>query len=251
MAALAEVGESVAFPGRYRDVNEGGTAAVIEACRTAGAGRLVFSSTAAVYGAPRHVPIGEDDPLAPTNPYGDTKLAGERQLAAAQAQGFLSYAALRYFNACGADGDAGEDHDPESHLIPLALTAARDGATVRVYGDDYPTPDGTCIRDYVHVVDLAEAHIVALEALPETSGCFNLGTGQGDSVLTVLDTVQRVTGRRVARVVVERRPGDPPALIASHAKAEATLGWRPGRSLRDAVADAWRWLEAHPRGYED
>ena len=251
MAALAEVGESVAWPGRYRDVNEGGTAAVIEACRAAGVARLVFSSTAAVYGEPRGVPIDEDDRLAPTSPYGETKLAGERLLATAQDEGVLVFTALRYFNASGADGDAGEDHRPESHLIPLALRAARDRRPLRVFGDDYPTPDGTCVRDYVHVVDLAEAHIAALEALPQTSGSFNLGTGHGDSVLTVLETVEDVTGVVVPRDVVDRRPGDPPALVASHARARERLGWSPRRSLRDAVADAWRWMAAHPQGYRD
>ena len=177
MAALAEVAESVAEPERYRSVNVDGTAAVLEAAAAAGAGRLVFSSTAAVYGAPERTPIDEQDTLAPANPYGETKLAGERLLEQARSSGELAATALRYFNACGADGACGEDHDPESHLIPLALRAARDGTPIRVFGDDYPTPDGTCVRDYVHVADLADAHIAALEALPDVQGSFNLGTG--------------------------------------------------------------------------
>ncbi len=249
MAALAEVGESVAHPDRYRDVNEGGTAALVDACRGAGVRRVVFSSTAAVYGEPHRVPIEERDELAPTNPYGETKLTGERLLAAASEEGVLAFTALRYFNASGADGEAGEDHSPESHLIPLALAAARDGRELRVFGDDYPTPDGTCVRDYVHVVDLAEAHIAALEGLPTTRGCFNLGTGHGDSVLAVLAAVEDVTGLPVPRAVVARRPGDPPALVASNARAGEELGWSPRRTLRDAVADAWRWMQAYPGGY--
>jgi UDP-glucose 4-epimerase len=251
MAALAEVAESVAEPQKYRDVNVGGTAAVIAAASVAGVRRLVFSSTAAVYGDPRRVPIDEDDPLSPGNPYGETKLEGERLLAAAAASGAVSYVALRYFNACGADGERGEDHDPESHLVPLALRAAAAGTELSVFGDDYPTPDGTCVRDYVHVVDLADAHIAAVEGLPGTNGCFNLGTGAGDSVLTVLDAVEAVTGRPLRRVAVPRRPGDPPALVASNGRARSALGWRPRHTLADAVRDAWEWMRAHPGGYDE
>jgi UDP-glucose 4-epimerase len=251
MAALAEVAESVACPERYREVNVDGTAAVAAAARAAGVGRLVFSSTAAVYGEPERVPIDERDPLAPTNPYGATKLAGERLLERARLSGDLAFTALRYFNACGADGPCGEDHDPESHLVPLALRAARDGTPLRVFGDDYPTPDGTCVRDYVHVADLAEAHIEALRRLPSVQGAFNLGTGRGDSVRRVLDTVEDVTARRLARRLAARRAGDPPALVAGNALADARLGWRPQRSLRDAVRDAWEWMQAHPDGYGD
>ena len=250
MAALAEVAESVARPDWYRSVNEAGTAAVVRAAVGAGAGRLVFSSTAAVYGAPERTPIDEEDPPAPANPYGETKLAGERLLQQARSRGELAATALRYFNACGADGDAGEDHDPESHLIPLALRAARDGTPIRVFGDDYPTPDGTCVRDYVHVADLADAHIAALEALPKVQGPFNLGTGSGDSVQTVLDAVERVTGLPLRREIAPRREGDPPVLVAGNMRAAERLGWRPRRSLTDAVADAWAWMTAHPTGYE-
>ena len=251
MAALAEVAESVAKPERYFNVNVDGTAAVIEAAAAAGAGRLVFSSTAAVYGAPERTPIDEGDTLAPANPYGETKLAGERLLEQARSRGDLAATALRYFNACGADGACGEDHDPESHLIPLALSAARDGSPIRVFGEDYPTPDGTCVRDYVHVADLADAHIAALEALPEVQGSFNLGRGTGDSVQAVLDAVEAVTGLRLLRETATRREGDPPVLVAGNRRAAERLGWRPRRSLTDAVADAWSWMREHPDGYAE
>ena len=251
MAALAEVAESVAEPERYHAVNVGGTAAVVAAAAASGVRRVVFSSTAAVYGDPDRTPIEEDDRLAPTSPYGDTKLAGERLLAAAAAAGDLDFTALRYFHACGADGARGEDHEPESHLVPLALRAAATGDELRVYGDDYPTEDGTCVRDYVHVVDLADAHVMALEGLPATCGCFNLGTGCGDSVLRVLATVEDATGRPVRRVAAPRRPGDPPVLVASNERALATLGWRPRRTLAGAVEDAWAFIRAHPGGYAD
>jgi len=251
MAALAEVGESVEQPERYRDVNVNGTAAVIAAAKAAAVGRLVFSSTAAVYGAPARVPIEEEDELAPTNPYGASKLAGERLLEQARSAGALTFTALRYFNACGADGACGEDHDPETHLIPLALSAARDGAALRVFGADYPTPDGTCVRDYVHVADLSDAHVLALEALPAVQGAFNLGTGRGESVKRVLDTVAGVTGLELRRVPAGRRAGDPPALVASGRRAAARLGWHPRYGLEDAVRDAWTWMQAHPRGYGD
>ena len=251
MAALAEVGESVEQPERYYDVNVSGTATVIAAAKAAAVGRLVFSSTAAVYGAPERVPIEEEDELAPTNPYGASKLAGERLLEQARNAGALTFTALRYFNACGADGACGEDHDPETHLVPLALSAARDGAALRVFGADYPTPDGTCVRDYVHVADLSDAHVLALEALPAVQGAFNLGTGRGESVRRVLDTVAGVTGLELRREPAGRRAGDPPALVASGRRAAARLGWRPRYGLEDAVRDAWTWMQAHPRGYGD
>ena len=251
MAALAEVAESVERPALYHDVNVAGTAALLAAMRAAGVARLVFSSTAAVYGAPDAVPLAETAALRPENPYGATKLAAEGLLAAAAERGELSFLALRYFNACGADGPHGEDHDPESHLVPLALRAARDGGELRVFGDDYPTPDGTCVRDYVHVVDLAEAHIAAVERLPPDGGACNLGTGSGASVLEVLATVEAVTGCALRRQTAGRRPGDPPALVASNAVAGRLLEWRPRRTLHDAVADAWTWLQAHPGGYDD
>ena len=249
MAALAEVGESVEQPRRYHDVNVGGTATVIEAARAAGVERLVFSSTAAVYGPPRRTPIEESDPLAPSNPYGETKLAGERLLEQARSSGELAFTALRYFNACGADGACGEDHDPESHLVPLALRAARDGTPIRMFGADYPTADGSCVRDYVHVADLADAHLAALEALPEVQGAFNLGTGTGDSVRCVLDAVEVVSGLPLDRQTAGRRAGDPPVLVASNRRATERLSWRPRRGLNDAIADAWAWMQSHPRGY--
>jgi UDP-glucose 4-epimerase len=253
MAALAEVAESVAFPARYHDVNVAGTQAVLQAALRAGVSRLVFSSTAAVYGAPERVPIDEDSPLAPANPYGETKLAAERLLgeAAAASGGRLATVALRYFNAAGADGPRGEDHAPESHLVPLALAAARDGTTLRIFGDDYPTPDGTCVRDYVHVSDLAAAHVAALERLPQAAGAFNLGTGSGSSVLEVLRAVAAATARDPAVEHATRRAGDPPVLVASNDRARRALGWRPRRRLDGIVADAWAWMSAHPRGYDD
>jgi UDP-glucose-4-epimerase GalE len=253
MAALAEVAESVAFPERYRDVNTEGTRRVAEAALAAGATRLVFSSTAAVYGAPERVPIDEDATLSPTNPYGDSKLAAERLLgeAAAASGGRLAVMALRYFNAAGSDGVRGEDHDPETHLVPLALAAARDGRPQRVFGIDYPTPDGTCVRDYVHVSDLAAAHVAALERLPRVSGACNLGTGSGSSVREVLRAVEAATGRTLTEETAPRRAGDPPVLVASNGRAREVLGWRPRVSLDEIVADAWRWMQEHPRGYDD
>jgi len=253
MAALAEVGESVEKPELYREVNLQGSESLIAAALATGVTRIVFSSTAAVYGAPEHVPIEEDAALAPTNPYGETKLAAERALfeAAAASRGRLSVAALRYFNAAGADGPRGEDHDPETHLIPLALRAARGGTALKVFGNDYPTPDGTCVRDYVHVLDLAAAHVAALERLPDAGGVYNLGTGTGNSVLEVLREVESVTGGTIAHDLAARRAGDPPSLVASHARAATALAWKPKRSLETIVSDAWSWLRDHPRGYGD
>ena len=253
MAALAEVGESVAEPQLYRDVNLAGTEALIAASRSTGVSRMVFSSTAAVYGAPERMPITEDAATAPTNPYGESKLAAESALfaAAAESHGRLSVVAVRYFNAAGADGPRGEDHEPETHLMPLVLRAARDGGTLSVFGDDYPTPDGTCVRDYVHVLDLAEAHVAALERLPAAAGVYNLGTGTGNSVLDVLTTAEGASGFTIARRVTARRTGDPPVLVASHARAASALGWTPQRTLRAIVADAWAWSGAHPGGYGD
>ena len=251
MAALAEVAESVAFPQRYHDVNVGGTRSVLEAAGGAGVTRIVFSSTAAVYGAPETLPIDEDSPLAPANPYGETKLAAERLLFEAAGDGGLAVVALRYFNAAGADGPRGEDHAPESHLVPLALKASRDGTAQKVFGDDYPTPDGTCVRDYVHVRDLAEAHIAALEGLPRTAGAFNLGTGSGSSVLEVLRAVDAATARSTLIERAGRRAGDPPVLVASNDRARRLLGWQPRRPLETIVDDAWTWLRDHPRGYDD
>jgi UDP-glucose 4-epimerase len=249
MAALAEVGESVVRPDLYRDVNTAGTESLARAAAAAGVERIVFSSTAAVYGQPDEMPITEGAAAAPTNPYGQTKLAAELVLFAPHAP--FSVAALRYFNACGAYGACGEDHRPETHLLPLALRAARDGSTLAVFGDDYPTPDGTCVRDYVHVADLADAHISALERLPGCAGACNLGTARGHSVTEVLDAVQTVTGRPVARRAEARRAGDPPTLVADNRRAATLLGWQSRRGLLDAARDAWDWMQAYPGGYED
>lgn len=249
MAALAEVGESVARPDLYHDVNLLGTESLIGAAEAAGVRRVVFSSTAAVYGEPLSVPITEEAPPAPGSPYGATKLSAERALFAPERP--FAVAALRYFNACGAYGRRGEDHRPESHLIPLALRAARDGGTLSVFGDDYPTPDGTCVRDYVHVLDLADAHLAALTRLPDRAGPCNLGTAHGASVSEVLRTVEAITGRPLSLRVEARRAGDPAVLVADNGRAASVLDWRPRRSLRDAVADAWAWLRAFPDGYAE
>jgi UDP-glucose-4-epimerase GalE len=253
MAALAEVGESVAKPELYHDVNAGGTRVVAQAALRSGVRRLVFSSTAAVYGEPDRVPITESAELRPSNPYGQSKLDAERALAeaAARSSGRLSVTALRYFNACGADGERGEDHDPETHLVPLALRAARDGTELMVFGDDYATTDGTCVRDYVHVADLAAAHIAALKNLPAAAGAYNLGTGRGDSVLRVLEAAEHAAGLPLRRRVAPRRAGDPASLVASNELAALRLGWRPKHTLDDAVADAWEWMCRRPAGYAD
>jgi UDP-glucose 4-epimerase len=216
--------------------------------------RIVFSSTTATYGAPKRVPIREDEPQLPINPYGFTKLAIERALADyAVAYGF-AYAALRYFNAAGAspDGDLGEDHDPESHLIPIVLQVALgQREKITIFGDDYPTPDGTCIRDYVHVDDLADAHLRALERLAPGKGlCVNLGTGKGQSVREVIEACRKVTGHAIPEAIGARRPGDPPELVADASLAKKVLGWQPKYTkIDDIVATAWRWHSTHPKGY--
>jgi UDP-glucose 4-epimerase len=253
-AALSYVGESVREPALYYRNNVGGTLGLLDAMRRCGVGRLVFSSTAAVYGVPRRVPIMEDEPAAPINPYGRTKLAVEWALADHAAAYGLGFAALRYFNAAGAspDGAVGEDHDPETHLIPIILQAAlRLRADVEVFGTDYPTPDGTCVRDYVHVDDLAEAHLLALQRLePGCGRAYNLGTGRGFSVREVLAACEEVTGRRIPVRLGPRRPGDPPELVASAERAVRELGWQPRHTdLREIVETAWRWHRVRPRGY--
>jgi UDP-glucose 4-epimerase len=222
--------------------------------RAAGVWRIVFSSTTATYGAPQRIPITEDEPQLPINPYGFTKLVVERALADyAQAYG-LGYAALRYFNAAGAspDGDLGEDHTPESHLIPITLQVALgQRPSLTVFGTDYPTPDGTCIRDYVHVDDLAAAHLAALERLEPGQGLkLNLGTGRGHSVRQVIDACRRVSGRPIPVVEGPRRAGDPPELVADSSRAQTQLGWQPRYlEIDQIVSTAWRWHSAHPRGY--
>ncbi len=255
-AALAYVGVSVTEPATYYRNNVVGTLSLLDAMRTAGVQRIVFSSTCATYGIPQRVPIPEDHPQHPISPYGFTKLVIEHALADYGRAYGLGYAALRYFNASGAaaDGTIGEDHDPETHLIPLVLQVALgQRESIDIFGTDYPTPDGTCIRDYIHVDDLAEAHLLAIEKLtPGTELKLNLGTGRGASVQQVIDLCREVTGHEIPARQVERREGDPPELVADAAHAREVLGWEAKHmAMREIIESAWRWQQAHPRGYED
>jgi UDP-glucose 4-epimerase len=253
-SAASLVGESMRDPGEYFGNNVVGVIRLLEAMARAGARRFIFSSTAATYGEPQRVPIGEDEPVRPTNPYGESKAMCERVLAWYEAIHGIRHAALRYFNAAGASEAHGEDHDPESHLIPLALRAAAGQLeALAIFGRDYPTPDGTCIRDYIHVLDLAAAHVLALEQLGRVGErVFNLGNGSGYSVLEVVRSVERVTGRPVPVRDASRRPGDPARLVASSARARAVLGWSPRHAdLDEIVGDAWRWMQRYPHGYGD
>ncbi|MFC9604691.1 UDP-glucose 4-epimerase GalE [Streptomyces niveus] len=241
-AASSQVGESVARPEKYWDNNVGGSMALLEAMRAAGVRKLVFSSTAATYGEPVSTPITETDPTAPTSPYGATKLAVDHMIGGECVAHGLAAVSLRYFNVAGAYGSYGERHDPESHLIPLVLQVALGTReSISVYGDDYPTPDGTCVRDYIHVADLADAHLLALTAAAEGEHLIcNLGNGSGFSVREVIETVRTVTGHPVPEVAAPRRAGDPAVLVASAATARERLGWTPGRAdLAGIVADAW------------
>ncbi|MFD7066235.1 UDP-glucose 4-epimerase GalE [Streptomyces sp. NPDC059913] len=243
-AAYSQVGESVTDPEKYWVNNVGGSLALLAAMRDAGVRTLVFSSTAATYGEPATTPITETDPTAPTNPYGATKLAVDHMITGEAAAHGLAAVSLRYFNVAGAYGTCGERHDPESHLIPLVLQVALGRrASISVYGDDYPTPDGTCVRDYIHVADLAEAHLLALEAAtPGEHLICNLGNGNGFSVREVVETVRAVTGHPVPEVVAPRRAGDPAVLVASAATARERLGWTPSRAdLAGIVTDAWNF----------
>lgn len=247
-AAHAYVGESVENPRKYFRNNVESALHLLNATLDAGIRRFVFSSTCAVYGIPAKIPITEDTPREPVNPYGTSKLFFEHALEAYGEAYGLKSARLRYFNAAGADegGEIGELHDPETHLIPLALAAAAPGkAQLQVFGSDYPTPDGTCIRDYIHVNDLAEAHVRALQHLEKgrDSVALNLGTGRGHSVLEVIQTAEAAVGRPVRRQVGPRRAGDPPVLVANAAKAEKTLGWKAKYSLTDIMATAWAWMQ--------
>ena len=247
-AAHAYVGESVTNPRKYFRNNVEGGLSLLNAALEAGVKKIIFSSTCAVYGEPAKVPIEENTPRQPVNPYGVSKLFFEQALEAYDRAYEFRYASLRYFNAAGADesGEIGELHDPETHLIPLALrAAARTGPGLQVFGSDYPTPDGTCIRDYIHVNDLASAHVKALEHLAAGKGSFavNVGTGSGYSVQEVISAVEEVTGKRVRHRIVPRRPGDPPRLIANPAKVQALLGWKATRGLREDVATAWNWMQ--------
>jgi UDP-glucose 4-epimerase len=253
-AARSLVGESMADPGLYYRVNVAGGVSLLEAMRTTGVTRLVYSSTAAVYGEPRRVPIAEADRTEPINPYGATKLAFEGAMRwFAAAHGFRAIS-LRYFNVAGATERNGEDHDPETHLMPLVLRVAAGEAThVQIFGQDYPTPDGTCIRDFIHVRDLANGHLLALEATGEgdpSLEVYNLGSAAGFSVREVVEAARRVTGRAIPARPVKRRLGDPPVLVASSRRARRELGWQPTHStLERMLADAWAWREAHPHGY--
>jgi UDP-glucose-4-epimerase GalE len=255
-AAFLDVGESVRAPAIYYRNNVAGALSVLEAMAAESVRSFVFSSTCATYGEPIETPIAETHPQRPMNSYGETKLAIERALPHYERAYGLHSVALRYFNAAGADpdGELGEDHSPEIHIIPRAIDAATGGAGLEVFGDDYPTPDGTCLRDYVHVSDLADAHVRALETIVETgkSGAYNLGTGHPHSVREVIDTVQRVVGRPVPWRLAPRRPGDPAVLFAAPNKAQAELHWTPRfADLESIVSTAWNWHRTHPRGYAD
>jgi UDP-glucose-4-epimerase GalE len=255
-AAFLDVGESVREPAKYYRNNVIGALTVLEAMAAESVRYLVFSSTCAIYGEPIETPIAETHPQNPINSYGQTKLAVERALPHFERAYGIRSMALRYFNASGADpdGELGEDHTPEIHLIPRAIDAATGGSGLTVFGDDYPTPDGTCLRDYIHVSDLADAHLKALEALIETgkSGAYNLGTGRPHSVREVIDAVEQVTGRRVPWTLGPRRAGDPAVLYAAPHKAQTELHWTPQfADLTSIVGTAWGWHRAHPHGYGD
>ena len=256
-AAYSLVGESVTNPLKYYDNNLYGTKVLLEAMVKNNVGKIVFSSTAATYGEPENIPILESDRTCPTNPYGETKLAMEKMFKwTAEAHG-LRYVSLRYFNACGADesGTIGEAHNPESHLIPLILQVPNGKReTISIYGTDYETPDGTCIRDYIHVTDLAQAHILAVKYLANggKSDIFNLGNGVGYSVREVIETARKVTGHPIPATETSRRAGDPARLVASSEKAKSVLGWKPVHdSLEEIIASAWNWHKNHPNGYNE
>jgi len=255
-AAHCYVGESMEDPEKYYRNNVVGSLHLASAMRKAGVGRIVFSSTAATYGVPCEVPIPEDHPQQPINAYGQTKLDFERVLEYYAGAYGLGYAALRYFNAAGAAPDAaiGEDHDPETHLVPIVLEVALgQRERVEIFGTDYPTRDGTCIRDYIHACDLAQAHVLAMEAIRPGRGlAFNLGNGSGYSVREVIEVARKVTGHAIPAVESPRRPGDPPELVASSAKITRELGWKPRfPDLQTIIETAWRWHQSHPDGYGD
>ena len=253
-AALHLVPESVSNPGAYFQTNVGGGINLLCAARDCGITRFVFSSTAAVYGEPASLPVKESDPKNPINPYGHSKYMVEQFFPEFERQHGINWAAFRYFNVAGATELHGEDHNPETHVIPVALQVLMGKrATFTVFGTDYPTEDGTCIRDYIHVVDLADAHIRALDVLGSQSlGAINLGTRDGFSVKQIVDAVERITGRELPVVYGDRRPGDPPALIADTTRAEELVGWNPVRSTMDEmIGSAWAWMQGHPEGYTD
>jgi UDP-glucose 4-epimerase len=255
-AAFIEVAESVKEPLKYYHNNVSCTRNLLSAMEAAGIDKLVFSSTAAVYGMPDKVPVTEDSPKKPINPYGQTKLAAERMCHYQNRTGKLRYASLRYFNACGAGANAtlGEDHRPESHLIPLIIQAAMGkNSQVNIYGTDYPTPDGTCIRDYIHIEDLCRAHLLALEKLDHNNELiYNLGNGEGYSVKEVIETVKKVSGKDFKVVEAGRRQGDPPILTSDAAKAKTELGWKIRfPELEKIIATSWQWHNKNPDGYPD
>ncbi|HUS20169.1 MAG TPA: UDP-glucose 4-epimerase GalE [Terriglobales bacterium] len=251
-AAVIEAGESMQVPEKYFRLNSATSLTLLEAMHARGVKRLVFSSTAALYGDPKNIPIKEDDPLEPTNAYGESKLLVERMLAWFHRIHGLRYASLRYFNAAGASGCLGEAHDPESHLIPLVLQVALGKRkSISIFGTDYPTPDGTCVRDYIHVADLAQAHVLSLAALEARDRLiYNLGNGRGFSVREVIEVARRVTGHPIPAVESARRPGDPAILVASSERIMKTLGWKPRHAgLEAIIGSAWKWHEENPEGY--
>jgi UDP-glucose 4-epimerase len=252
-AALSLVGQSTEEPELYYRNNVCGALNLLEAMREHDAGRLVFSSTAAVYGEPEEVPIRESAPAMPINPYGSSKLAVDRLISAVAAARGLAATSLRYFNVAGASGPFGEDHHPETHLIPLVLKAAAENSSVKIFGTDYPTRDGTAVRDYIHVEDLGRAHLLALEAAePGEHRVYNLGNGAGFSVREVVEAARRVTSKEIEAVESPRRPGDPPALVASSDNIRTDLGWKPQKpELEAMISDAWAWMQAHPDGYAE
>ncbi|WII39076.1 UDP-glucose 4-epimerase GalE [Paenibacillus thiaminolyticus] len=254
-AAYSLVGESMSNPAKYYDNNVHGTQVLLEVMQQFGVKRIVFSSTAATYGEPERTPIEETFATNPTNVYGETKLTMERMMRWFDQVHGIRYVSLRYFNAAGAheSGRIGEDHQPETHLVPIVLeTALGKRSEISVFGSDYPTHDGTCIRDYIHVSDLADAHLLAVDYLRKNgaSEIFNLGSGNGFSVLEVIRTAERVTGLTIPTALRDRRAGDPAVLIASAGKAKAVLGWQPKRdNMEKIIESAWRWHQAHPDGY--
>ena len=252
LAASSLVGESMTAPSNYFRNNTIVGIELLDAMRACGVDRIVFSSTAAVYGEPETTPIKEDSPQRPTNPYGESKLAFEKALHWYEVAYGIRYASLRYFNAAGATAKLGEHHEPETHLIPIVLGCALGRLPeVAVFGDDYPTPDGTCVRDYIHVADLADAHILALGALEGGSRIYNLGNGSGYSVNEVIEAARRITGRSIQARVAPRRAGDPAVLVASSELIKREIDWRPKHfELEAIIQSAWDWHRAHPRGYE-